>query len=353
MKKKNIDMINPTGNKLEKILFEIFDKSIENADRYDHNKSLWLIFTNDMKWVVEYTDSQTLWYNYQFFKNEMELVGLDCVENKDLIQKWFETRFLNTYVVKSAEHLRFDTFWEVEDTVKNGVKHTIDFDIQMKGLVEDTIQNGVKDTLPFENRHSLLVEDTIKNGVKDTQRAFGENKLQVEDTIQNGVKHTIQHDQDVLLLVEDTIQNGVKHTALKRLDPSYRVEDAIKNGVKEVKEVSEFSLVSEIFKVNSKRVIQKGVKYTSSGSGKPYWVVEDTVQNEVKKTSDRPLGIELECINDIIQNGVKSVDFAYNCVDNSVEDIIKNGVKYVDFAFDLGYYGDTTVEDIIENGEKI
>jgi hypothetical protein len=120
-----------------------------------------------------------------------------------------------------------------------------------------------------------------------------------------------------------------------------------------VKEVSEFSLVSEIFKVNSKRVIQKGVKYTSSGSGKPYWVVEDTVQNGVKKTSDRPLGIELECINDIIQNGVKSVDFAYNCGDNSVEDIIENGVKYVDFAFDLGYYGDTTVEVIIENGEKI
>jgi hypothetical protein len=50
---------------------------------------------------------------------------------------------------------------------------------------------------------------------------------------------------------------------------------------------------------------------------------------------------------------VKSVCFAYNCGDNSVEDIIKNGVKYVDFAFDLGYYGDTTVEDIIENGEKI
>jgi hypothetical protein len=78
--------------------------------------------------------------------------------------------------------------------------------------------------------------------VKDTQRAFGENKLQVEDTI----------------------QNGVKHTSLKRLDPSYRVEDAIKNGVKEVKEVSELSLVSEIFKVNSKRVIQNGVKETTT-----------------------------------------------------------------------------------------
>ena len=135
-------MINPTGNKLEKILFEIFDKSIENADRYDHNKSLWLIFTNDMKWVVEYTDTQTLWYNYQFFKNEMELVGLDCVTNKDLIQKWFETRFLKP---------------KVEETIQDGVKHT-----------------------------SIAAFDFI---------------VQVEDAIQNGVKYTIQHDQDVLLLV--------------------------------------------------------------------------------------------------------------------------------------------------------
>jgi hypothetical protein len=120
-----------------------------------------------------------------------------------------------------------------------------------------------------------------------------------------------------------------------------------------VKEVSELSLVSEIFKVNSKRVIQNGVKETTTNRYHRRKEVEDTIENGVKKTSDRPLGIELECINDIIQNGVKSVCFAYNCGDNSVEDIIENGVKYVDFAFDLGYYGDTTVEDIIENGEKI
>ena len=58
-------MINPTGKKLEKLLFGIFDHSIEGIDRYNHNGSLWLIFTDEMRWVVEYTKSQTLWYNYQ------------------------------------------------------------------------------------------------------------------------------------------------------------------------------------------------------------------------------------------------------------------------------------------------
>ena len=88
-------MINPTGKKLEKLLFGIFDEAIQGVDTYNHNGSMWLIFTDEMRWVVEYTKSQTLWYNYYFFKQEMEIIGLDCVENRDLIQKWFESRFLN------------------------------------------------------------------------------------------------------------------------------------------------------------------------------------------------------------------------------------------------------------------
>ena len=104
-------MRNPTGKKLEKLIFGIFDDASQGVDRYNHNDSLWLIFTNEMRWVVEYTKDQTLWYNYNFFKDEMDLIGLNCVEDKDLyLQKWFESRFLNIN--------------SVEDTIQNGVKHT-------------------------------------------------------------------------------------------------------------------------------------------------------------------------------------------------------------------------------------
>jgi len=103
-------MINPTGKKLEKIIFKLFDDASQGVDRYNHNGSLWVIFTNEMKWVVEYTKDQTLWYNYGFFKDEMELIGLDCVEDKDLIKKWFESRFLDMP--------------KVEDVIQNGVRHT-------------------------------------------------------------------------------------------------------------------------------------------------------------------------------------------------------------------------------------
>jgi hypothetical protein len=184
-------MINPTRKKLEKLIFGMFDDASQGVDRYNHNDSLWLIFTNEMRWVVEYTKDQTLWYNYNFFKDEMDLIGLNCVEDKDLIKKWFESRFLDMQKVKDSCEPFFD----------------------QDQYVEDTIQNGVKDTKSLSTSDVFHVEDTIQNGVKDTRRTrlinLSANQM-VEDTIQNGVKHTQQYRTRCMMRVEDTIQNGVK-----------------------------------------------------------------------------------------------------------------------------------------------
>ena len=159
-------MINPTGKKLEKLLFGMFDDAIQGVDTYNHNGSMWLIFTDEMKWVVEYTKEQTLWYNYYFFKNEMEMINLDCVDNKDLIQKWFESRFLN----------------------KNEVKETDKSNSNYRLCVKDTIQNGVKNTCWNRGSKNTRVKDTIQNGVKNTQAPYHSLYELVKDTIQNGVK---------------------------------------------------------------------------------------------------------------------------------------------------------------------
>ena len=146
-------MINPTGKKLDKLLFGMFDDAIQGVDTYNHNGSMWLIFTDEMRWVVEYTKEQTLWYNYHLFKQEMEIIGLDCVENCDIIKKWFESRFLNI------------------------------------NPVEDTIQNGVKETHERSQHHEFWVKDTIQNGVKhceDGDWLDGDERF--EDIIQNGTK---------------------------------------------------------------------------------------------------------------------------------------------------------------------
>ena len=207
-------MINPTGKKLEKLLFGIFDEAVEGVDRYNHNGSMWLIFTDEMRWVVEYTKEQTLWYNYHFFKQEMDMVGLDCVEDCDIIKKWFESRFLNINPVedtiqtgvKHTNHLTIGNSWEVEDTIQNGVKETQTRMWPPVGAVDETIQNGVKETTPsgylgsIEMKGKVVhqiespkqnneVEDTIQNGVKKTKRSYeGSRKHRTKDTIQNGVK---------------------------------------------------------------------------------------------------------------------------------------------------------------------
>ena len=164
-------MIHP---KLEKLLFGIFDDAIQGVDRYTHNGSLWLIFTDEMRWIVEYTKHQKLWYNYYFFEKKMLLCNLNCVDNKDLIQKWFESRFLNI------------------------------------NPVEDTIQNGVKQTLYLHKQSYLLVEDTIQNGVKHTSAKIWPIAYKVEDTIQNGVKQILDDDIVDYKTIEDIIQNGTK-----------------------------------------------------------------------------------------------------------------------------------------------
>ena len=213
----------------------MFDDASQGVDKYNHNGSLWAIFTNQMKWVVEFTKDQTLWYNYDFFENEMKLIGLDCVGGKVLIQKWFESRFLGIPKVEDSCVPFFNQDQYVEDTIQNGVKHTLPNDKHLPLSIEDTIQNGVKHTGINFTRAMSFLEDTIKNGVKDTRRSRLINLAatqMVKDTIQNGVKQTELSKRD--FFPKDIIQDGVKHTEDGDwLDGDERIGDIIENGVKD------------------------------------------------------------------------------------------------------------------------
>ena len=202
-------MRNPTGKKLEKIIFKLFDDASQGVDRYNHNDSLWLIFTNEMKWVVEYTKDQTLWYNYNFFKDEMDLIGLNCVEDKDLIQKWFESRFLGIPKVEDAFDPFFDQNQYVEDVIQNGVKQT---ELSKRDFFpKDIIKNGVKETISTLRRTAKWgVDDIIQNGIKDTKSMCGKRGGRVGNTIQNGVKNLGAVDYDNLKHVEGIIRIGEK-----------------------------------------------------------------------------------------------------------------------------------------------
>lgn len=244
---------------IEKILFKTFDEDIKGVDIYNHNGSMWLIFTEERKWVVEFTKQKTLWYNYKHFTDILVLFGMELTEGDEYIKKWYEDKF-------------------IFGVIDNGVKETDKSYSNYRLCVEDAIQNGVKHTLPESIPDSFGINDTIKNGVKNSQSFDGESLKLVNKIIDDGVKHT-EWAADLSESIEDTIQNGVKHTLSCKMRSSDVVEDTIQNGVKNgVKEV--YSQKIRPFLVD--HVLRGGVKYMMSGSEFKNNQVEDIIKYSVK-----------------------------------------------------------------------
>ena len=204
-------MKNPSGNKLDKLVFGMFDQMVEGADKYvTEQGSTWLIFTDEKRWIIEFTKDRTLWFNYNLFQSEFELIGKDCIEDGDLIKNWFESRFLNKPKVDEIWNNSANMYFHIEDAIQNGVKGT-DFSlIDPIKSIEDTIQNGVKHTRLVYYKFINSVEDTIQNGVKDTRLSFQSLSYQVGGIIQNGVKTTRHWTRNHLDSLEDAIKNGEK-----------------------------------------------------------------------------------------------------------------------------------------------
>ena len=157
----------------------MFDKLIEGADKYTTTSSMWLIFTDEKRWVLEFTNKKTLWFNYHLFQSELALISMDCVDNKELIKEWFESRFLDIQKYEFVKQKGFRKTREddyhfnklVEDTIKTGVDNIIyDTESPLIPVIDKIIQNGVKNTGPGANQPRTPIEDTIQNGVKDTNK---------------------------------------------------------------------------------------------------------------------------------------------------------------------------------------
>ena len=147
----------------KEIIFDIITDAVENTDLYEHKGSIWLILTDNKKWVLQITEDGTLWYNYYFFQSLFDYLSLDVVENQHYITEW------------------------VEDTIKNGVRSTSNGSGEGKSAVEDTIKNGVRSTKWGQELLKKQVEDTIKNGIKQTKQArnAGLDFLEIMSKIDN------------------------------------------------------------------------------------------------------------------------------------------------------------------------
>ena len=196
---------------MKKLIFSTIDKFTKGVDTYNNNGNVWLIFTDEKKWVIELTKEGTLWYNYYFFQNIMKLLSLEVVENQHYITEWVEDNIISK--VKKTRRNGDSMNTEAEDAIEDGVKQTKrSYEGSRKQRTKDTIQNGVIYTVADESAQHLEVEDTIQNGVKETFLVKGTRIGIVENTIQIGIKETKQEEHHRLREVVQTVKNGVKET---------------------------------------------------------------------------------------------------------------------------------------------
>jgi len=360
-------MKNPTGNKLEKLVFRIFDQMVEGADKYVTKQgSTWLIFTESKKWVIEFTKDKTLWFNYNLFQNELDLIGKDCTEERDLIKNWFESRFLNKPKVKEVHHVDVMKF----------------FDKKM----ENTIENGVKDTIEDCGPMVVAVEDTIQNGVKETQTRMWPPVGAVDETIENGVKLVDSSTQiDGSCVIEDVIKEGVKEAKEDRLFRTIHVMNAIVNGVKHVEDGDWLDQDERIDDIIESGVKEVNTDYKNPNSYHHKWTIDYILENGVKETKESMLesleqidhqvtNCEItENINDAIENGVKetkeisNISLMSEMFKVKAKQAIRDGVKelklwksnrceehgYFEFVDGIPTYTPMIqVKDVLENGVK-
>jgi hypothetical protein len=284
------------------IIYDIIDDRVNGVDTYHYNGSMWLIFTDDKKWVIELTKDGTLWYNYYFFNSCFKYLSLDVVENQHYITKW------------------------VEKIIENGVKETKHTHTH-PNYIEDTIENGVKETKYLHGYSKLQVEDTIQNGVKHTEDGdWLDGDERFNDIIQNGVKHAEDSLQERMFFVEDTIENGIKETQKEYHNKLKYVEKIIQNGVKEVKTNNNFRNYFSQEK-RLEKTLEHGVKKTELHKGVRPSAIENTIQNGVKLTNSS-LQIDGSCVvEDVIQNGIKDTKQEPSQRTWMTDNVVKDGVK--------------------------
>jgi len=119
---------------IETLIKKMIDIHIKDVDSYVNNGSLWLIFTEEKKWVIELDKTGTLWYNYYFFSKIFQIISMDIGKNQHYITKWVEDTIQNG--VKHTDEVYEHLIFEVEDAIQNGVKHARDF-----------VENSIKEKL--------------------------------------------------------------------------------------------------------------------------------------------------------------------------------------------------------------
>jgi hypothetical protein len=234
---------------VQKIVNELINCSIENADVYRWKDATWLIFTDETRWVVELTDEGTLWYNYKFFKDVFKYVSINVGTEMDgYIIQWANDFFYKDCAHRSAAYPRDKDRTKTSNVIENGIKdtqgrgknHGDEFEWHTRAVID----NGVKEIndsssihrkMRAENLVPRIIKDVKPNRVTITNEKMDRfyydlncraNNTEIFWIVEEGVKKVkpnIEYSQQSGVFHPDCVANHVK------------IEKVVEEGVKEIK----------------------------------------------------------------------------------------------------------------------
>ena len=302
--------------KYTKVLNKLFNAYSKGVDMYQNDGSLWLIFTENKRWVIELSDNGTLWYNYKFFNDIFKMVSLEMIENQHYITKWVEDALQNG--VNHTQKQIPKRLSKVEDALQNGVKRTWMLSLDNSSKVEDALQNGVKNTRFDDKYYKTSVDDVIQNGVKNTYTTLTPNDFMAEHVIKNGVKTTKSFFYNGTKLAEEVIKNGVKNALMVTDMSTYYIEEETQDGVKDTQLFTGIQNGIKTIEPGGYLgfCVIRGKKVHQFESAKQYNEVEWVIINGIKQTKtpgDMDIELTMEWMEENETSSVpKLIDYVIN-----------------------------------------
>ena len=229
---------------MQKIVNKLITSSIKGVDVYRWKNAKWLIFTDEVRWVVELTDEGTLWYNYSFFNNVFKYVSMDLGQQTEkYIIGWANEHFFKVSALRSIANNPDKDRCETEKVLENGIKEVYDSSSTHRQMrAENLVGRIIRDVKPnIEYSEQTGVYDPDCNGNKtEIWRIVEEVKPNIVDVL---FEQQIRcyHDPTCNAnntMITDIIEGGIKNTYPDMIPGDYNWQDefdadkVIEGGVK-------------------------------------------------------------------------------------------------------------------------
>jgi hypothetical protein len=357
---------------VQKIVNELINCSIENADVYRWKDATWLIFTDETRWVVELTDEGTLWYNYKFFNDLFKYVSITVGTEMDgYIIQWANNFFYKDCAHRSAAYPRDKDRTKTSNVIENGIKdtqgrgknHGDEFEWHTRAVID----NGVKEILQSSRveSNSEVIGEVIEKGIKDVNNSESiHRKMRAENLVPRIIKdvkpnRVIVHNEKMDRFYYDPNCRANKTEI-------WRIVEEVKPNIEYSKQTGVYHPDCVANHVKIEKVIEEGVKEIKPS----IWTTKRGIDIDDLMCSGNTTDI-----SSIVKNGIKNIypdtdPEVYDWSDEfKADNVIQGGIKVIplpDVSGELRGYSDyyntkedrtkphtEYVKDAIEGGTKL